>query len=381
MDRVIPVLLGQAEERTLSPTDVAALRDRLTEWIGVLATARSFSADKLSPNIPVSSLPVQSVALHFRRHTSKSSLTQDFRNESDSHGRLRGITEHLLNEFQVIQQEFQKANPNLGYDDKMRRFESSKEVAAWLLKVKRNLDVINRECALIGYPVSDAWKIREQVEAIQGAFKTIEGKAEHKRSTLEELFNFSPVMVIVTALQEVVNTTRLAGDHCHTLSVAYLDPPVGLDPVILDFAWASLVPLSEPDAGHLAIRLKRAAGWINDAGLKDILSFDRMEFIGPTEVGSDFHCEGVVLVQRFCCPLGQLHRLGQPAFLQVHGSHRCVPGCRFDDRLREMGRRQVQLVQRLARRVGLILRVFHVEERNLERGCGENSPQCLPCEC
>jgi hypothetical protein len=169
LDCVIPALLGQLEERTLSPEDLAAERDRLTRWIGILATARRFHAGEPSPEAPGSKLPIASVALHFCRPKPGSSLTRDFRDESGAYARLRRLAEPLLSEFRVVQEEFHKANPTPSYkefEEYTRRFLSSKEVAPWLSKVQRNLDAIDRECASIGYHVSAAWKIRE--EAIRG---------------------------------------------------------------------------------------------------------------------------------------------------------------------------------------------------------------------
>ncbi len=44
-ERVFPNLIGQLKEATFSADDLAARRERLTRWIGLLATSRRFSGD------------------------------------------------------------------------------------------------------------------------------------------------------------------------------------------------------------------------------------------------------------------------------------------------------------------------------------------------
>jgi hypothetical protein len=303
-ERAVPSLLGQHKERTFSHAELSAQRERLTRWIEFLATSfgdrqeitrppgstvgsgKPVSRVELhhDPNqgMPITKLPIASVGLHFWRSKPGSSLQQDFLDQSDAYARLRGLSESLYSDYEVMDKklgdELDKSTPKREFEERARRYRTSKEAVAWLLKVRRDLSAIDRECSSIGFPVPTAWDIRRVVDEIREVSQFTEGEDWLKR------LGPAPLARLADSLLNLSAHCRDAGDLCAALSKAHAEPPDGLDDLTLDLAWSSIVPLSDPNPERLLTRLQQAFAWTEGLGLKGHLEAIRLRAELPAEI-------------------------------------------------------------------------------------------------
>ena len=280
IDDVLPALLGQQEERIVSPVELAREHERLAQWIALLATKRSFAIRNAGSKTYGRKLPASSVALHFQIAKPGSSLAQDLRDESKAYLRLRTIVEHLSSDKREVLKRLSDKKRESDHLERDRPIESSKEIAVWVAGVQKSLDSIDRECASIGYPVSAAWAIREDAAQLRNSVSFVEGG----NKTLDQW----TLGTISSSLDGISTISLRASAVCKTLSERFAATLPETDRRILELAWSSTVPVSDPDPEQLRAGLNLGVRWMKDVGLSPHLTFYSLELIEPNSIHLTF---------------------------------------------------------------------------------------------